>query len=595
MSTVAYQSRTNPTSFNLMIFTIILIYFALSIVSFSTTSEDAYISYRYANNLAHGFGLVFNEGGEVVEGFSNPLWVFLLTGFSFLGINVGFAGRCLGLLFGALTLVEIILLFNVLNGKINTVGYIAALCIMTSPVALFWFQAGLENALYIYLIVLSLRLILIEDYDEEKFSWSWIPLVLVTMTRPEGVIYPVLAGLWKYDRMARIGKLSARNIYFIWIIIASFCILCFIVWRLLVFGEWLPNTFFAKVNNGMRYNFTHGFNYLLSGLKHTLWIPLILPVATILMTGSWINPDRRAFGILIGAFAMVYALFVMYAGGDIHPYDRFFLPFIIFSPLASFILVENDKNIGWVNSVLTFLCVGYIAGNLLYSSPPKWPTQPTVTRPANSLVVNASLLAQGLTTPSEVMSRYTHPVVDILEYVGRDLKDDPGVNGLLAVDQCGKIPFYYEGPVLDLLGLNDTEVARIVHSVSTWNDYAETILNKTPGAFVFVYTGNHPVSTYYLENTVMSAPFQDRYELSRIYHADNVFRMLDGTEYSFPLELLLYRSKNSGSPEPLTIDEHTWLIDHEPIVENPDGLADQVEAFRRRNPGGVVNVRVEYN
>jgi hypothetical protein len=46
--------------------------------------DDAYISYRYALNLASGQGLVFNSG-ERVEGFSNLLYVLLLTPVAALG------------------------------------------------------------------------------------------------------------------------------------------------------------------------------------------------------------------------------------------------------------------------------------------------------------------------------------------------------------------------------------------------------------------------------------------------------------------------------------------------------------------------------
>ena len=41
--------------------------------------DDAYVSYRYARSLVEGHGLTFNPG-ELVEGFSNPLWVFLSAG-----------------------------------------------------------------------------------------------------------------------------------------------------------------------------------------------------------------------------------------------------------------------------------------------------------------------------------------------------------------------------------------------------------------------------------------------------------------------------------------------------------------------------------
>jgi hypothetical protein len=41
--------------------------------------DDGMISMRYAHNLADGHGLVWNPGGERVEGFSNPLWTALMA------------------------------------------------------------------------------------------------------------------------------------------------------------------------------------------------------------------------------------------------------------------------------------------------------------------------------------------------------------------------------------------------------------------------------------------------------------------------------------------------------------------------------------
>src|SRR5215831_17241797 len=47
--------------------------------------DDAFISYRYAANLAHGRGLVFNPG-ERVEGYTNFLWVVLCSALIRLGV-----------------------------------------------------------------------------------------------------------------------------------------------------------------------------------------------------------------------------------------------------------------------------------------------------------------------------------------------------------------------------------------------------------------------------------------------------------------------------------------------------------------------------
>src|SRR3989442_3898513 len=55
-------------------------YFQDDLSGHARGSDDAYISYRYAQNLARGHGLVFTPG-ERVEGYSNLLYVLLLTPF----------------------------------------------------------------------------------------------------------------------------------------------------------------------------------------------------------------------------------------------------------------------------------------------------------------------------------------------------------------------------------------------------------------------------------------------------------------------------------------------------------------------------------
>jgi arabinofuranosyltransferase len=49
--------------------------------------DDAYISWRYADNFARGWGLVWNHG-ERVEGYTNFLWTLILTIPHVVGIDV---------------------------------------------------------------------------------------------------------------------------------------------------------------------------------------------------------------------------------------------------------------------------------------------------------------------------------------------------------------------------------------------------------------------------------------------------------------------------------------------------------------------------
>ncbi|HET9915037.1 MAG TPA: hypothetical protein VFQ13_24315, partial [Anaerolineales bacterium] len=68
--------------------------------------DDAMISMRYAYNLAHGLGLVWNAG-EYVEGFTNPLWVGYMALFHLFPIpasQISFYIQLSGLVFLALNL-----------------------------------------------------------------------------------------------------------------------------------------------------------------------------------------------------------------------------------------------------------------------------------------------------------------------------------------------------------------------------------------------------------------------------------------------------------------------------------------------------------
>ncbi len=48
--------------------------------------DDAMVAMRYARNLADGYGLVWNPGGERVEGVTTPLWTFYMAFWHLVGL-----------------------------------------------------------------------------------------------------------------------------------------------------------------------------------------------------------------------------------------------------------------------------------------------------------------------------------------------------------------------------------------------------------------------------------------------------------------------------------------------------------------------------
>ena len=69
----------------------------LSFRVFAFVNDDAFITYRYAWHLRHGFGPVFNPG-ERTEGYSCPLYMALTSLLMFLPGDVLFRAKALGVL-----------------------------------------------------------------------------------------------------------------------------------------------------------------------------------------------------------------------------------------------------------------------------------------------------------------------------------------------------------------------------------------------------------------------------------------------------------------------------------------------------------------
>ena len=75
----AHKTRRHFTAFLVGLIACLSI-LAIQIWRYWFICDDAFISFRYARNLATGHGLVFNPGFERVEGYTNFLWVLMLAG-----------------------------------------------------------------------------------------------------------------------------------------------------------------------------------------------------------------------------------------------------------------------------------------------------------------------------------------------------------------------------------------------------------------------------------------------------------------------------------------------------------------------------------
>ncbi|NOY06202.1 MAG: hypothetical protein GXO82_06165, partial [Chlorobi bacterium] len=175
-------------------------------------AEDAHIMFRYAHNLAGGYGLAWNPGDAPVEGATEFLWTLLLTGGVILGIDVGAFAQGAALLFAGLTVVVMYFSLRRLLGVRPLFAAGATVVFAAGPISV---QAlsGFGTPLFTFLMVCSwicLALLTHCDYRIRDRAARALPVLwlLLGLSRPEGVFFSVLEFL---SALILLGYAKTRN------------------------------------------------------------------------------------------------------------------------------------------------------------------------------------------------------------------------------------------------------------------------------------------------------------------------------------------------------------------------------------------------
>jgi hypothetical protein len=147
------------------------------------TVDDAYITFRYARNLATGAGLVYNTG-ERVLGTTTPAYAMMLALFSRLSNFFDYPRLALliNTMWDALTFCLLARLTARLTGQ-RWVGAGAALLLAIDGYLLDFSTGGMESSLYVFTIVLTLTL-----FFDRHTVWAALVAGLVVLVRPDGLI-----------------------------------------------------------------------------------------------------------------------------------------------------------------------------------------------------------------------------------------------------------------------------------------------------------------------------------------------------------------------------------------------------------------------
>lgn len=115
-------------------------------------TEDAFIMFRYAKNLANGHGLVWNIGKDPVEGTTAFLWTILLSICYKFRLTFEASVPLLNGLF--LTLTIILIYFTaVFLFKVDAIAGFIAICILATSPLVFQMSAGFETPMFSFLMM----------------------------------------------------------------------------------------------------------------------------------------------------------------------------------------------------------------------------------------------------------------------------------------------------------------------------------------------------------------------------------------------------------------------------------------------------------
>jgi len=143
--------------------------------------DDAFITFRYARNLAEGLGLFYNPGAswEPILGTTTPGYALLLAGFHALGLPMIGSALAINIVCDTLSALLVIQLFE----RKYVSSLLALLAFATIPQIARISVGGMEPPLVVFLALVSVRC-----FQTGRLAWAGTASAIACTVRPECVL-----------------------------------------------------------------------------------------------------------------------------------------------------------------------------------------------------------------------------------------------------------------------------------------------------------------------------------------------------------------------------------------------------------------------
>jgi arabinofuranosyltransferase len=442
-------------------------------------TDDAFISLRYARNLAEGFGPVWNPGGPPVEGFSNPLLVLLEAAVyrTFGGGGATFA-RALGVISGVVLVAAVWWLARPVIGPRGANA--AAVLVGASPALAYWSVGGLET-LPIALVMVASSLLLARA-DGGRAPVIGALLALLPWLRPEGLA--LAAALVFFSEAGWLSRPSrwrpnvARLLWLAGLPLASQAALQTLRW--MWFGHLLPNSVIYKTGTGEFASVT--FKFLVE----------TAPILALAAAGFLIVPRRAR---LLAVVPAVYLISSLSFRDSVNTFSRLVLPAL---PL------------------LLILAAAALPGAVARVRGAWSNRSALIAATAGMATVLALFAPVDIRTAAANGERYMDCRDTARRQAGAFVNDNASPDAVIAVGDAGLVPFTARRTTIDLFGLNEASLQQTGPTPA--QPRADQAVAAQPDFFVLASRSPDDFRDHYsVERRVHAHPdFDGAYELATV-------------------------------------------------------------------------------
>ena len=396
--------------------------------------DDAMVSLRYAWNLAHGEGLVWNPG-ERVEGTTSFLSTITMT------LGAFFLDKSAAALFVQITGIPLVLGVALMARRLGHwvdetrhFGLITAAAVLAYYPLSYWSLMGMETGFLATLAMAALLVAMRLASNPQGSKLLGLLLGLMFATRPDAAVPAALMlafrAAWILSCHRRLGALKP------WLLeVAVFAGIVggLTLFWLAYYGSPVPNTYQLKMADWpLGWRLRNGWRFVVPFLKTSRYLLLFALCSVVFHHDS-----RRLLLLCFGGCVIACQIWV---GGDAWSYWRMLVPGVV----ALIVLAVDGSSylVRWVvraerRSLILGFSLACSAGALWAADQP-FLDELRMKTPAYTVRFNHDTVEAGME-----LSRYADP------------------QGSVAVFAAGAVPYYSGLRGVDALGRSDRYIARL--------------------------------------------------------------------------------------------------------------------------------------